>query len=179
MKCKRSNFRCLVIGLIGIAVISASGGVYAGNGAQETFHYVPASYHGDEISEAKPAASVSDYGLFEDKYMAGEEISVDDWLDHGSNAPGTGIGMGVAPLFDTYGVFRTSGNHGKSTYLALGYIADELAMDEADTSDSREVSGFSYGFGVNNSTSNFEYMMSMDEENLEVSAIGMRFISEF
>jgi hypothetical protein len=52
-------------------------------------------------------------------------------------------------------------------------------MDEVDKSDSRKDSGFSYGFGVNNSTSNFEYMMSVDQENYEVSAIGMRFISEF
>jgi len=82
-------------------------------------------------------------------------------------------------LFDTYGVVRTSGNHGKSTYFALGYITDELAMDEAGTSGSSEDRGFSYGFGVNNSSSNFEYMMSVDQENYEVSAIGMVFTSEF
>ena len=179
MKRNRSNFLCLITGLVASAVILASNGVYAGNGALETFHYFPVSYHADEVSGAKPTAHVSDYGQFENKIIASEERPVDNPLDYESTVPGKGIGMGVAPLFAAYGVFRTSGNHGKSTYLALGYIADGLAMDEAGSSDSREVSGFSYGFGVNNSTSNFEYMMSMDEENLEVSAIGMRFISEF
>ena len=87
--------------------------------------------------------------------------------------------MGVAPLFDSYGVVRASGSQGKSTYVALGFISDELTMDEAGTSDSRNESGFSYGFGVNDSSSNFEYMMSVGQENHEVSAIGMRFISEF
>jgi hypothetical protein len=52
-------------------------------------------------------------------------------------------------------------------------------MDEAGTLDGRDDSGFSYGFGVNNTSSNFEYMMSVNQGNYEVSAIGMRFTSEF
>jgi hypothetical protein len=52
-------------------------------------------------------------------------------------------------------------------------------MDEAGTSDGRDDNRFSYGFGVNNSISNFEYMMSVDQGNYEVSAIGMSFISKF
>lgn len=121
---------------------------------------------------------MGNYGQLANENVALEEKSVDDSLDS-SSAPGTSIGMGVTPLFDTYGVIRASSNHDKSTYVALGFISDELTMDEAGTSDSRDESAFSYGFGVNSSSSNFEYMMSVDQENRDVTAIGMRFTSEF
>jgi len=87
--------------------------------------------------------------------------------------------MGVAPLFDTYGVIRARSSQDKSTYIALGFISDELTMDAATTSENRDKEAFSYGFGVNSSSSNFEYMMSLDQEINGVSAVGMRFTSVF
>lgn len=146
--------------------------------ASGAFQYTVASYHEDGVDGAKPGAWVGNYGQLANENVALEEKSVDDSLDS-SSAPGTSIGMGVTPLFDTYGVIRASSNHDKSTYVALGFISDELTMDEAGTSDGRDESAFSYGFGVNSSSSNFEYMMSVDQENRDVTAIGMRFTSEF
>jgi hypothetical protein len=176
---KLSKLPLILTGLIGGAVLLASSGVYAGSTAFDGLQYSLVSYQENGFDGAKQTSWADQYGKLENEDLSTDERSVDDWLDSNSSAPGTGIGMGVAPLFDTYGVFRTSGSHDKSTYVALGYISDELTMDEAGTSDSRDDNGFSYGFGVNNSTSNFEYMMSVDQENYEVSAIGMRFISKF
>jgi hypothetical protein len=119
------------------------------------------------------------YGRLTNESATIEERSTGDSLDDRRGILGTGLGMGVAPLFDTYGVLRTASSHDKSTYFALGYILDELTMDEVDKSDSRKDSGFSYGFGVKKSSYNFEYMMSVDEANYGVSAIGMGFTSKF
>jgi hypothetical protein len=58
-------------------------------------------------------------------------------------------------------------------------MSEELAMDEVDSSDSWDSIGFSYGFGVSNPSFNIEYMMSMDEGNYEISAIGLGLVSEF
>jgi len=176
---KPSKLPLILTGLIGGAVLLASSGVYAGSEASDGFQYTPVSYHEDGFDGAKQTSWAGKYGQLTNENVIIDERSVDDWLDRRSNTPGNGIGMGVAPLFDTYGVFRTSGSHDKSTYVALGYISDEFTMDEAGTSDSRGDDRFSYGFGVNNTTSNFEYMMSVDQENYEVSAIGMSFISKF
>jgi hypothetical protein len=76
-------------------------------------------------------------------------------------------------------VFRTSITNDRSTYLAIGITADELILDENDRLESGNDSEFSYGFGVNNSSYNIEYMMYMDEENSGVTAFSVGFISEF
>jgi hypothetical protein len=175
---KQIRLPLILAGLVGGAVLLASSGVYANGGAPEEFQHIPATYHEDGIDGVKPIARVGEYQQISGEDGAIEAKPVDDWLTGRSSTPGTSVGLGAAPLFDTYGVFRTSGSH-KSTYVALGFIADELTMDEVGTSDSRDESGFSYGFGVNKSSSNFEYMMSVDQGNYDVSAIGMRFTSEF
>lgn len=179
MKYKLCRLPLIFAGLIGGAVLLTSSGVYADSGASEELEDSLVAYSEDGIDGAKPTAWVGKYGQLSIANGTIEEISVDDSLDERSGTPGTGIGMGLAPFFDAYGVFRTSSNHDKFTYVALGYVADELTMDEAGTLDSRDDSGFSYGFGVNNASSNFEYMMSVNQGNYEVSAVGMRFTSEF
>jgi hypothetical protein len=179
MKYKPCRLSLILAGLIGGVVLLASSGVYADNGTSGEFQYTPVTYLDYGFDQARSTAWMGKYGQLTNENVTNEEKAIDDSLVRRSSAQETGIGMGVTPLFDTYGVFRTSSNHKQSAYLALGFISDELTMDEADTSDNRANSGFSYGFGVNNSSSNFEYMMSVDQENYEVSAIGMRFISEF
>ena len=90
-----------------------------------------------------------------------------------------GVGLEVAPLFGTYGVFRTSSDNENSTYVALGFILDEYIMDESETLDGINDSGLSYGFGVNKSSYKLEYMMYVDEEDYAVSAISLGIVSEF
>lgn len=166
--------------VVAIAFLYSSSSLAANQDrTSEEFQYTLVSYHEIGFDETKPTAWIGKYAQLTNGNVAIEEKSVDTWLDRSSNTPGTGIGVGVTPLFDTYGVYRTSTNHDKSTYLVLGFASDELSIDEAGTLDSRNDSGFSYGFGVNDSTSNFEYMMFMDQANYQISAIGMSFISEF
>jgi hypothetical protein len=138
--------------------------------ASEGFQYTLVTYHEDGFDRAKPTTWVDEYGQFTNENAT---------IDRRRSVQETGFGLEVTPLFGTYGVFRTSSTHDKSTYIALGFISDELAMDEAGTSDRMNDSGFFYGFGVNNPSFNFEYMMSVSEENYEVSAIGLSFTSEF
>jgi hypothetical protein len=193
MKCKLSSFSFISTSLIGVVFLLASSGIYAGDEAchdsspslaadegpaSGAFQYTVVCYHEDELDGTKPGAWLENHEQLTYGIKALEETAVDDSLDS-SNIPGTDIGMGVTPLFDTYGVIRASTGHDKSTYVALGLISDALIMDEADTSGSRDKNAFSYGFGVSSSSSNFEYMMSVDQENNGVSAVGMRFTSAF
>ena len=193
MKYKLFRLPLILTSLIGGVVLLASSGVYAGNEAylhsspslaadedqdSGAFQFTLISFLEDELDREKSDAWMDNSGQRKDENVVLEEKSVDDSLDS-SSTPGMGAGMGVTPLFDTYGVIRASSSHDKSTYLALGFISDELTMDEADTSDSRDKNELSYGFGVNSSSSNFEYMMSVDQENDGVSAVGMKFTSEF
>lgn len=143
------------------------------------FQYTLASYQENGFDGAKPTAWVGKDGKLTNENVIIEKTPVYDWLDRRSSTPEAGIGVGVGPMFDSHAVFRTSSNHDKPTYVVLGFVSDELTMDEAGTLDSRDDSVFSYGFGVTDSTSNFEYMMSMDQESYQISAIGMSFISEF
>ena len=135
----------------------------------EGFQYTLAPYHEDGYDAAKPAAWTGKNSLFTNENVT---------MDLGKSDTGTGIGFGVGPLFGTYGVYRTS-NRDKSTYLVLGFTVDEMTMDETGTSDIRGDSGLSYGIGISKPSFNIEYMMSMDEGNYEISAIGLGFISEF
>ena len=137
--------------------------------ASEPFQYSLVTYHEDGYDGAKPTVWLGRYGQF-----TNEDVTMDR-----RRVPETGIGLGVVPLFGTYGVIRTSSSHDKSTYLALGFIVDELAVEETGTTDSNNYRGLAYGIGVINPSFNIEYMMSVDDGNYEVSAIGMSFISEF
>ena len=193
MKYRPSRLPLILTSLIGGVVLLASSGVYAGNDAylhsspsltadedqaSGAFQYTLISFLEDEFDREKSDAWMDNSGQRKDENVVLEEKSVDDSLDS-SSTPGMGVGMGVTPLFDTYGVIRASSSRNNSTYLALGFISDELTMDGDDTSDSMDKNELSYGFGVNSESSNFEYMMSMDQENSGVSAVGMKFTSEF
>ena len=149
------------------------------NQAYDGFRHTTASYHENGFDGARPIATADGYNQLAGASAEIEEKSLEYWLDRSSSNTDPGIGLGVAPLFDAYGVFRTNNNHKKPAYVALGYISDELIMDDADTPDSMDERGFSFGFGVNDSSFSLEYMMSVDEENYQVSAIGMGFISKF
>ena len=111
--------------------------------------------------------------------MTVARILVDDSQDRSQNDQGMGVGLEVAPLFGTYGVFRTSSKNDNSTYVALGVILDEYIVDESETLDDMNDSGLSYGFGVNKSSYKLEYMMYVDEEDFAVSAISLGIVSEF
>ena len=148
--------------------------------ASEGFQYSLVSYHEDIFVGAKPTAWKGKYGRPANASMTIEERSLDDSLDRKVSILGTSFGPGVAPFYGNHSVFRTSSSRDNSTYIAVGFILDELTMDEAGTSASWEVdSGLSYGFGTNYSSFNIEYMLSMDEGNFDLSAISLGLTTEF
>jgi len=166
--------------IVVIALFYSSSSLAVGEGpASDLSQYTPATYHVDGFGEASANAWVSLYRQYEDENTTIEEVNIEKALASRESALGTGIGLEVAPLFGTYGVFRTSITSDKSTYVAVGVTADELFMDEADSLEDRDDHEYSYGFGVNTSSYNIEYMMYMDEESSGVAAFSVGFISEF
>jgi hypothetical protein len=180
--------------LVGGVVLLMSSGVYADSGdylynssspavdadqVSGEFQHTLASYHESGSNGAKPIVWTGEYGDLASESVAIKESSLNDLTDRNTSNLEAGIGMGVTPLFDSYGVLRTSSNNDQSTYAVLGFLSDEMVMDDADTVESRNDGKLSYGFGVNKSSFNFEYMMSMDEQIKDISAVGMRFTSEF
>ncbi|UCH38928.1 MAG: hypothetical protein JSU67_12230 [Gammaproteobacteria bacterium] len=166
--------------VVAIALVYSAPSLAAGeNQAYDGYRHTTASYHENGFDGARPISRTDEYNQLAGASAEIEEKSLDYWLDRSISNTQPGIGLGVAPLFDAYGVFRTSSDQKKPAYVAFGYISEELIMDDADTPDSMDDRGFSFGFGVNDSSFSFEYMMSVDEQDYEVSAIGVGFISEF
>jgi len=141
----------------------------------------------DGYDEKKPISWAGNFGQLTNLYLTTEERSINVSeeklinisLDRNRSDKETHIGPGVAPLFGTHGVLRTSGKQDGNSYAALGFNLDEWVRDEADTSYSWDDSDLSFGFGANNSSFKIEYMMYVNEENYDISAISMGYISEF
>ena len=145
----------------------------------EGFQYSLVSYHKDGFDGTRPTPWNGKYGQLTNESVTLEERSLDDPLNRKVSFLGSSIGFEVSPFYGTNGVFRTSSSDDKSTYIAVGFMMDELAVDEAGWSDSKDDSVFSYGFGINNPSYNIEYMMSLDEEDFDFSTISLAFTSEF
>ena len=143
------------------------------------FQYTLASYYESGLNGANPIVWTGEYGEPDGENVAIQGSPANDLTGRSTSNMDAGIGMGVTPLFDNYGVLRTSSNNDQSTYVVLGFLADEMILDDADILESSDDLDLSYGFGVNKSLFNFEYMMSVDEGRKDISAIGMRVTSEF
>ena len=133
----------------------------------------------DGHDEKNPIASVGKHGQLTNLNLTTETISIDVSLDRNTSNMETHIGPAIVPLFGTYGVLRTSGEQDGSSYVALGFNLDELTRDKADTSYSWDDGELSFGFGVNNSSFKVEYMMHVNEDNYDISAISLGYISVF
>lgn len=137
------------------------------------------TYHEDGYDEKKPISWAGNYEPLTNVNLTTEEISIDESPDRNRIHKETYIGPGVSPLFGTYSVFRTSGKQDGSSYVALGFNFDELTRNGAETSYGGDESDLSFGFGQDNSSFNIEYMMYVNEENYEISAISLGFTSAF
>jgi hypothetical protein len=137
------------------------------------------TYSEDGYDEKQPIPWVGKSGQRTNLNLTTEEKSINVLLDRNRNDMGTHIGPGVAPLFGTHGVLRTSGEQDGSSYVALGINLDELTREEADTSYRWSDRDLSFGFGVNNSSSKIEYMLYVSEENYDISAISLGYSSAF
>jgi hypothetical protein len=137
------------------------------------------TYHEDGYDEKKPISWAGKYEQLTNVNLTTEEKSINDSPDRNRSDMETYIGPEVSPLFGTYSVFRTCGKQDGSSYLALGFNFDESTRDEAETSYNSDERDLSFGFGVNNSSFNIEYMMYVNEENYEITAISLGLISAF
>ena len=144
-----------------------------------SFQYSQTGFYVDGFDGSKATAWKGEYGQLGNEIELSAESSLDYSQDRKVTAEGTTMGLGVAPFYDSHGVFRTSSSDHKPAYFAVGFVIDELAEDEAGNSERNDDSLFSYGFGIKNSSYSIEYMMSLDEENYELSAISLGFSSEF
>ena len=133
----------------------------------------------DGYDEKKPISSIGELGPLTNSNLTTEEKSINVSLDRNRSDKGTYVGPAIASLFGTHGVLRTSGERDRSSYVALGINLDEMTRDEADTSYRWSDRDLSFGFGVNNSSFKIEYMMYVNEENYDISAISLGYISEF
>ena len=111
--------------------------------------------------------------------MSSEDKLIKDPLVGDESIEELNIASGVAPLFEEYGVVRASGNLPNSTYLALGFVVDDETLGETELPGSWDVIDLSYGIGISSSAYDVEYMLSVDEENRGVSAIGLGITSRF
>ena len=143
------------------------------------FQYSLQGFYADPFYQPKATAWKDGYGQPDNETERTEQRALDYSQNRKVSAEGTTIGWGVAPFYDSHGVFRTSSSEDKPTYFAVGFVIDELAVDEAGNSESSADGLLSYGFGIKNSSYKIEYMMSLDEGNYELSAISLGFSSEF
>ncbi|MDJ0777940.1 MAG: hypothetical protein QNJ85_08765 [Gammaproteobacteria bacterium] len=166
--------------IITVVLFYCAPAVAAGEtGDYDDFRYTPVSYQEIEFDETKPIIGAAGYDWFFDVDVSIEDSSANGWLHSGGRYLEAGLGLGVAPFFDSYGVFRTSSNDENPTYFVLGYVSDELVADDATLPDEVDDRGFSVGFGISESSFSLEYMISVDEADYEFSTIGVGFISEF
>jgi len=137
------------------------------------------NFHQDRYDEMKPGFWAGKYDQPATVNLPTQGILIEDSPDRSRSYMETYIGPGVSPLFGTYSVFRTSGKQDGSSYVAFGFNFDELIRDEAEASYSSDESDLSVGFGVDNSSFNIEYMIYMNDENYEISAVSLGFNSAF
>jgi len=129
--------------------------------------------------EIKTLPWVGKYGQLTNSNVTTEEKLINDALERNRSAMEAYIGPGVAPLYGTFSVLRTNGKQDGSSYVAFGFNLDDFIGDETDTSYRSNDNDLSFGFGVSNTLFNIEYMMYVNEENNEISAISLGYISEF
>ncbi len=141
--------------------------------------YPVAAYHEDQFYRAGPTAWNGHDRLYGNEWVKIEAEALHYSLDREAGAWETSIGMGLAPYYTGHGVFRTRSSGDEATYIAIGFVLDELIDEETSISDSRSDSALSYGFGVNRSSYNIEYMMSLDEEDFDLSTVSVGFSTEF
>ena len=137
------------------------------------------TFYEDGYDEKTPISWEGNFGQLTNLNLTTEEKSINISPDRNRSDMETHIGPGVAPLFGTHGVLRTNGKPDGSSYVALGFNLDEWVRDESDTSYSWDENDLSFGFGVNNSSFKIEYMMYVNEENYDISAISLGYISAF
>ena len=170
--------RILVVATIALLYCSSSMAV-DNTHSTSRIHKKPINYHETQHAEKNPVFRAGKYEqLTRVTPTTGEDSLVDSPV-HNRNVMEPDVRPGVSPLFGTYNVFRTSGTQDGSSYVTLGFNFDELAGDESGTPYDGDESDLSIGFGIDNSSFNIEYLIYVNEESYEPSAVSLGFVSAF
>ena len=156
-----------------ISYAASEGDTYGG------LQYALVTYDEDGVDEAEPTALVGRYGQF-----VNDNISVEGRFGFGLqddtvNVLGIDVDVEVDTFFGVYGVFHASSNSDTSFYGVLGFTKGEVTASAGGISVSEDDSGLSYGFGVDFNSFNIEYMLYLDEDFYEVSAISFGYNTYF
>jgi len=131
----------------------------------------------DFPEEAKPTALIGRYGyFFNDNFSVESRLGFglgDDTLDFGVD-----VDIEVDNIYGIYGLYHFR-NDDVSFYGVLGLSKGELTSKGPSISESDNESGLSYGIGVDIKSFNIEYMMYLDEDTFETSAIAIGYVYEF
>ncbi|NNE63357.1 MAG: porin family protein [Gammaproteobacteria bacterium] len=141
--------------------------------------YSQVTYEVDDIDDLEPTALVGRYGQF-----IGENVAVEGRIgfglrDDSVDVLGADFDLEVDTLLGIYYLFHAPGNSDTSVYGVLGFTRGRISVSLLDESESGSDGSLSYGVGVNIQSFNIEYMLYLDEDDYEVSAISLGYIYRF
>ena len=143
------------------------------------FPYTPVTDSENRIDELKPALSPAGYQATSQVETIDDKFGAESPENIRVGKSDVDVDLNVDQLYGTYGVFQARSDSNASTYLAVGFTLDEITEDNPEITDDRDGMGLSYGFGFTQESFKLEYMMYMDEDNLDISTIGLGLVSEF
>ena len=171
--------------LIGIVFLVGSPVYAAGQGTNYAgVQYAVVTYDEEGIDDVEPTALVGRIGHFVNDNVAIEgRIGVglqDDEVEVDLGIFGTvDVEVEVEHLFGIYAAIHSSSSSDISVYGIIGYTQGELEASAGGFDASEDDSGLSYGLGLNIYKFNIEYMSYLDEDEFEVTAISLGFVTQF
>ena len=171
--------------LIGIVFVMSSPAYAAGQGTNYAgAQYVLVTYDEEGFDDVEPTALVGRVG-----YFLNDNVAIEGRIGFGLQDDEVELDLGflgtvdvdfeVENLFGIYAAIHSSGSSDTSFYGIFGFSQGELEASALGIDVSEDESGFSYGFGLNINKFNIEYMSYLDEDDFEVTAISLGFVTEF
>jgi outer membrane immunogenic protein len=131
------------------------------------------------LDDFEPTALVGKVGYFVNPNVAIEGRYGIGLQDDDQTYLGADVELDIDQIIGLYAVFQTSGSSAVDFYGILGYSDAEADIKIDGSSDSDSEDGFSYGVGLNFSGFNAEYMVYLNEDDVEVSAIAVGYVGYF
>jgi len=170
--------------LIAVLAMTCISEVYAANQGQQYFgvQYGLASVdiQVSGLDDFEPTGLLGKVGYFGSENVAIEGRFGIGLQDDSQNVGGVlDVDFDIEHLCGVYGVLYLDASNDTSFYGVIGFSQAKGKLSALGVSDSDSESGLSYGFGVNIKSLNLEYMNYLDEDDLEVTAIAIGYVSRF
>ena len=143
------------------------------------FPHTLVSYSENQFQVLKPAPLSTGYQAISQGDTVDDNFRAESAANVRTGKSDVDVNINVDQLYGTYSVFQARSDSNASTYLAVGFTLEEFTEDNPDITHDKEGMGLSYGFGVTQEAFKVEYMMYMDENNLDISTIGLGLVSQF